>query len=73
MSRALRVAVADMAAALSPLDEVSRVDWRIDGSDPGRLRRELFPYRFVLLEDSLRERLLQGQGGRLREQALARQ
>jgi predicted exporter len=46
---ALRVAVADMAAALSPLVEVARVDWRIDDGDPGRLRKELFPYRFVLL------------------------
>ncbi len=69
---ALRVAVADMAAALAPLAEVARVDWRIDGSDPGRLRKELFPYRFVLLEDGLRERLLQGQDGRLLEQTLAR-
>jgi predicted exporter len=69
---ALRVAVADMAAALAPLAEVARVDWRIDDSDPGRLRKELFPYRFVLLEDGLRERLLQGQDGRLLEQTLAR-
>jgi predicted exporter len=69
---ALRVAVADMAAALAPLDEVARVDWRIDDSDPGRVRKELFPYRFVLLEDGLRERLLQGQDGHLLEQTLAR-
>lgn len=69
---ALRGAIAQMAATLSALDEVVRVDWRIDDGDPGRLRRELFPYRFVLLEDGLRERLLNAQDERLLEQTLAR-
>ncbi len=69
---ALRESVSTMAAALQELVEVETVDWRVDDNEVARLRDEQYPYRFVLLDEGLRERLLRGEFNHLRERALAR-
>jgi predicted exporter len=69
---ALRRSVATMASALEELAEVERVDWRVDDSEIARLHDELFPYRFVVLDEGLRGRLRNGEFEHLRERALAR-
>ncbi len=68
----LREAVAAMANALAGLSEVSRIDWRADDAEVASLRNELLDYRFVLLDEELRERLRQRDFESLRQQALAR-
>lgn len=69
---ALREAVAAMAESLSMLEQVEQVDWQVGDNEIARLRSELFPYRFVLLDDGLRERLRNGEFAQQRERALAR-
>jgi predicted exporter len=69
---ALRSAVATMAGALAPLAEVARVDWRVAAADVVSQRNELYPYRFALLDEALREQLLADEYGRAGARALAR-
>lgn len=69
---ALRGAVATMSGALAQLDEVARVDWRVTDGDVASQRNELYPYRFALLDEDLREQLRAGEYGRVSERALAR-
>jgi predicted exporter len=68
---ALRRAVAAMGESLSALEQVKQVDWRVDERDLAKLRGELFPWRFALLDDGLRQRLQRGEFEHLRERALA--
>ena len=67
-----RAAVAALAAKLEPLPQVAGVTWRIEADRPQRLRGELRPYRFVLLDDGVRQMLLQRQYDRLERQALVK-
>jgi predicted exporter len=69
---ALRKSVSTMATALQELAEVESVDWRVEAREVASLRGEQYPYRFVLLDEGLRERLRRGEFGYLRERALAR-
>ncbi|MCP4331972.1 MAG: hypothetical protein GY785_04905 [Gammaproteobacteria bacterium] len=69
---ALREAVAAMAESLSTLEQVERVDWRVDEVEFARRRSELYPYRFVLLDEGLRERLHNEDFDHLRKRTLAR-
>ena len=69
---ALRDAVKTMADALAGLDEVEQVEWRVDEADLARLRNELYPYRFALLDDAIAEQLRRGGFKAVSERALAR-
>jgi predicted exporter len=66
----IRAAVATMAAELGQLPVVENVTWRIEAAEIERLRSELFPYRFSVIDAGVRQLLLAGQYQKIAGQAL---
>ena len=60
-----------MATDLSALSDVSSVNWHID-EENSQFRQELFPYRFVILDQGVSELLLAGEYEQLKQKALLR-
>ena len=70
--QALRTAVADMAEGLAQLPDIARVYWRVNDADVARMRDQLYPYRFSVIDAGVRELLLAGSYQQLSDRALAR-
>ena len=70
--REVRAAVGSMARALLLLPDVSRVYWQVDGSENARLRGELYPYRFSVIDAGIRDLLHAKEYQRVSNKALAR-
>ena len=68
----LRVAVAGMAEYLAQLPDMAQVYWRVDDADIARMRDQLYPYRFSVLDTGTRELLLAGAYQQISDRALAR-
>ena len=68
----LRAAVGSMAEKLTLLPELSKVYWQVEGSDVTRLREELYPYRFSVIDTGIRNLLLAGEYQRISNRALMR-
>ena len=66
----IREAVAAMATELGQLPVVENVTWRIEAAEIERLRNELFPYRFSVIDSTVRQLLLAGQNQKIAGQAL---
>ena len=68
----LRTAVADMAKELAQLPDIARVYWRVNDADVARMRNQLYPNRFSVIDARVRELLLAGSYQQLSDRALAR-
>jgi predicted exporter len=68
----VRAAVGSMAKALVLLPEISRVYWQVDDSENARLRGELYPYRFSVIDAGIRDLLHAKEYQRVSNKALAR-
>jgi predicted exporter len=68
----VRTAVTSMAQNLSLLTELSKVFWRVEDSETSGLRNALFPYRYSVLNTSVRKLLISGEYQRLNDRALTR-
>lgn len=68
----VQVATGSLAASLASLSDVSSVRWRVQDDELQQLQTELFPYRFVVIDEGLRTALLAGQTQQVKEQALWR-
>lgn len=66
----LRQAVAKVASRLEALPAIRNVTWYISDEELKKSQLELFNYRFVLLEDKLRQQLENGNGETIRQKAL---
>ncbi|MBQ0785118.1 MAG: hypothetical protein KBT66_12860 [Amphritea sp.] len=65
-----RKAVAMAAKRLVSLSDIARIDWQLD--DSAVVGDELYPFRFSVLSDAVRNRLLDGQGKQQYQLALQR-
>ena len=68
----LRAAVAGMAEYLAKLPDIAQVYWQVDEADVARMRDQLYPYRFSVIDVGVRELLLAGSYQQLSDRALAR-
>ena len=68
----VRTAVTSMAQKLSLLAELSKVFWRVEDAEASGLRNALFPYRYSVIDTSVRKLLLSGEYQRLNDRALMR-
>lgn len=69
---AVRKAVKTAASALLELDEVASVVWQVSDNELEKLSDELNPYRFTVLDENLRQRLLEGNFEEIKARALFR-
>lgn len=69
---AVRTAVKTAASALLELDEVASVVWQVSDNELEKLSDELNPYRFTVLDEDLRQRLLEGSFEEIKARALFR-
>jgi len=67
---AVRVAAATLADGLSTVPEVSALRWQGQGSELAQTQQELFPYRFAVLDENVRETLLASDFKTLQDRAL---
>jgi predicted exporter len=68
----VRTTVTSMAQNLSLLTELSKIFWRVEDAETSGLRNALFPYRYSVIDTSVRELLLSGEYQRLNDGALMR-
>jgi len=68
----VRTTVTSMAQNLSLLTELSKVFWRVEEAETSGLHKALFPYRYSVIDSSVREILLNGEFQRLNDRALMR-
>jgi predicted exporter len=66
----LRRSVGIVARNLAQLTEISKVYWQLENSELSKLRDELYPFRFQLLDNGIRQLLLDGQYQAVRDRAL---
>ena len=67
-----RSVVANLASEFASLDVVAKVLWQVDDDAVKRMRSELYPFRFQLLDIATRQHLQQGNSGLLRDRALVK-
>lgn len=65
-------AIVHFANEAEQLTDVSAVRWKINQNELTQLHTELFPFRFVLLDETLRTQLRLGHFQKIKDQALAR-
>ena len=68
----VRAAIKTLADSLIAKPVVSKVIWSVEDDEISRFRNELQPYRFSVIEQGVRELLLAGNYGQIKQQALLR-
>ncbi|MDX2507640.1 MAG: MMPL family transporter, partial [Gammaproteobacteria bacterium] len=66
----VRLAVKSLADVLIVTPDVSSVVWRVEDDEISRIRDELYPYRFSIIEQGVRDLLLTENFQQIRERAL---
>ena len=66
----VRLAVKSLADSLIVTPDVSSVVWRVEGDEISRLRDELYPYRFSIIEQGVRDLLLAKNYQQIKDRAL---
>lgn len=68
----VRAAIKTLSVDLTALPDVDNVVWQVESSALDRLKTELYPYRFSVLDEKVRQLLLDGHYQQVKDRALAR-
>ncbi len=67
---AVRSGIQALAGELSALPEVARVDWRVEPQAAQQISDALYPHRFSVLEEGIRQQLQAGAFNQVKERAV---
>jgi len=65
-----QLAVATMAEVLTELPDIANIKWQVNDEDMVQAQRELYPYRFSILDPSIRKHLLRNEFKPVQDRAL---